>query len=278
MHPNRNCQNEHILELYACMTWGNSINTLQQLKKLKALDKLAVRSTTTIKRTTPQASVEIMIDLMPIELMIKKTGISAYIRLRRQLAVPFQVTGKMVIPHLQYWNNLINEYNIETPITDTCNTRVWEKRYNVNLESLKDGKKHLRHSEYTIYTDGSKKKEGTGGGFVVYNYNNIMHTYSFKMEDHATVYQAELEAIYRACKYMDDNYDAKANLKELNIKYIKILSDSQAAIKALNKPRITSQSVLTTLEYMETLALEVKHLTLAWIKAHVGTEGNEQAD
>ena len=27
---------------------------------------------------------------------------------------------------------------------------------------------------------------------------------------------------------------------------------------------------------METLALEVKHLTLAWIKAHVGTEGNEQ--
>ena len=29
---------------------------------------------------------------------------------------------------------------------------------------------------------------------------------------------------------------------------------------------------------METLALEVKHLILAWIKAHVGTEGNEQAD
>ena len=29
---------------------------------------------------------------------------------------------------------------------------------------------------------------------------------------------------------------------------------------------------------METLALEVKHLTLAWIKAHVGTEGNKQAD
>ena len=75
-----------------------------------------------------------------------------------------------------------------------------------------------------------------------------------------------------ACQY------ALANLKEMNINYIKILSDSQAAIKALNKPRITSQSVLSTLEYMETLALEVKHLTLAWIKAHMGTEGNEQAD
>ena len=29
---------------------------------------------------------------------------------------------------------------------------------------------------------------------------------------------------------------------------------------------------------METLALQTKHVTLAWIKAHVGTEGNEQAD
>ena len=75
-----------------------------------------------------------------------------------------------------------------------------------------------------------------------------------------------------ACQY------TLANLKELNINYIKILSDSQAAIKALNNPRITSKSVLTTLEYMETLALEAKHLTLSWIKAHVDTEGNEQAD
>ena len=73
--------------LYACMTWGNSINTIQQLKKLKALDRLAARSTTTITRTTPQASMEIMIDLMPIELMIQKTGISAYIRLKNQLAL-----------------------------------------------------------------------------------------------------------------------------------------------------------------------------------------------
>ena len=45
--------------LYACMTWGNSINTIQQLKKLKEQDRLAVRSTTTITRNTPQASVEI---------------------------------------------------------------------------------------------------------------------------------------------------------------------------------------------------------------------------
>ena len=29
---------------------------------------------------------------------------------------------------------------------------------------------------------------------------------------------------------------------------------------------------------MKTLASQVKHLTIAWIKEHIGTEGNEQAD
>ena len=76
---------------------GNSINTIQQLKKLKALDRLAVRSTTTITRNTPQASVEIMIDLMPIELMIQKSGLSAYIRLKDQLATPFETRGTWTI-------------------------------------------------------------------------------------------------------------------------------------------------------------------------------------
>ena len=84
--------------LYACMTWGNSINTVQQLKKLNSLDRLATRSTTTITRNTPQASIEIMIDLMPIEL--QKTGISAYIRLKTQLANPFDTKTKTK-PHLQ---------------------------------------------------------------------------------------------------------------------------------------------------------------------------------
>ena len=74
------------------------------------------------------------------------------------------------------------------------------------------------------------------------------------MPDTSTVFQAEIEAISHACQY------ALANPQELDIKYIKILSDSQAAIMALNKPGITSQSVLTALEYMEILALSLIHI------------------
>ena len=123
-----------------------------------------------------------------------------------------------------------------------------------------------------LSTDGSKTDYGVGAGFVIYHKKKQIHAESIHMPNTSTVFQAEIEAISHACQY------ALAIPQELDIKYIKILSDSQAAIKAMNKPRITSQSVLTALEYMETLTLKVKHLTLAWIKAHVGTEGNEQAD
>ena len=155
---------------------------------------------------------------------------------------------------------------------DHCDTTIYDRFTKINTDSFDGKPKHIQKAETTIYTDGSKTNHGFGAGFVIYHKNKRIHAELIHMPNTSTVFQAEIEAISHACQY------ALANLKELNIKYVKILSDSQAAFKALNKPRITSQSVLTTLEYMETLALETEHLTLAWIKAHVGTEGNEQAD
>ena len=88
------------------------------------------------------------------------------------------------------------------------------------------------------------------------------------MQDHATVYQAELEAIYQACKYMDDNNNT------IKPKYVKIPTDSQAALKSLDNIDFKSTIVLK----IENLKWRVKGCTLAWDKAHIGTEGNETAD
>ena len=40
---------------------------------------------------------------------------------------------------------------------------------------------------------------------------------------------------------------------------------------------IPIKAVLTALENMENLASQVKHLVLAWVKSHIGTEGNEKS-
>ena len=65
------------------------------------------------------------------------------------------------------------------------------------------------------------------------------------MQDHATVYQAESEAIYQACKYIDDNHN------KIKPKYVKILTDSQAALKSLDSIDFKSTIALKTAEALE---------------------------
>ena len=60
--------------LYGSIAWGNSCNTTKiskAMKAMKALDRLCTKSIT-ITKNTPQASIEIITDLMPIELIIQK--------------------------------------------------------------------------------------------------------------------------------------------------------------------------------------------------------------
>ena len=61
-------------------------------------------------------------------------------------------------------------------------------------------------------------------------------------------------------------------------KYVKIFSDSQAAIMALDTSEMTSLLVKQTKITLNNLATRTQRLTLVWIKAHVGHEGNEEAD
>jgi len=93
----------------------------------------------------------------------------------------------------------------------------------VNLDSFDGDKKHRKHSEYTAYTDGSKTSHGTGAGFVIYHKKEIVNYCSIKLNDNATVFQAEITAIKQAADYL---YSTKG------VKFVKILVDSQAALRA----------------------------------------------
>ena len=71
---------------------------------------------------------------------------------------------------------------------------------------------------------------------------------------------------------------AAETLIDYNCQYVKIYSDSQAALLALNSNEFTSQVVVDTARKLNNLALQAKKVTLVWIKAHVGHRGNEEAD
>ena len=88
---------------------------------------------------------------------------------------------------------------------------------------------------------------------------------------HTTVFQAEIIAINEACKKFIDT-------KQSNMQFIKIFSDSQAAILALNSNTVTSSLVKQTIITLNLLADSTKRVEICWIKAHIGHDGNERAD
>ena len=74
-----------------------------------------------------------------------------------------------------------------------------------------------------------------------------------------------------AAKFLNENLEPE-------MKYIKIFSDSQAALPALNKNTFLSNTVVNTHTELTKLREKTQALTLVWIKAHYGHDGNELAD
>ncbi|XP_017881064.1 uncharacterized protein LOC108625508 [Ceratina calcarata] len=120
----------------------------------------------------------------------------------------------------------------------------------------------------TWYTDGSKDEEGNTGcawltGLPLRGSNEYLGNTT-------TVYQAEIMALIRCTEYM-----IHKDIKEVKIV---IFTDSQAAIKALSKPMITSTLTLKCNELLNKLATKNRYLTICWSPGHVGIPGSEKAD
>ena len=119
-----------------------------------------------------------------------------------------------------------------------------------------------------IYTDGSRMKEKTGGGFLIVQNNREIYSESFSLDGHATVYQAELTAIELATRKV---YDMGIRGK------ITLHTDSLSSIQALKARDISSEQCWETLQMINKLANKAK-LTIYWVNAHVCHEFIERAD
>ena len=85
------------------------------------------------------------------------------------------------------------------------------------------------------------------------------------------MYQAEVMAIQLAAQETLRIIKPQDN-------YIKLFSDSQAALKSLDKFRCLSKTVVRAVEALNTLGSNRQRLELNWIKAHNNYRGNERAD
>ena len=119
-----------------------------------------------------------------------------------------------------------------------------------------------------VYTDGSKMEGRTGYGVSIWQKDREIYSTYGRLNDGATVYQAELFAIR----------EAVYALRGLHIRgKISIHSDSRSAVERLGGNFFNDGLSFSTVKELQLLAKD-SWLRLHWIKAHVGTPGNERAD
>jgi ribonuclease HI len=107
---------------------------------------------------------------------------------------------------------------------------------------------------------------GTGSGISGIRPNRSL---SFPLGNFATVFQTEIYAILQ-CAYENIR-------RAYHNKRILIFSDSQAALRALDGLKVTSELVAECLNALSSLA-GLNEIILVWVPGHSGILGNEEAD
>jgi ribonuclease HI len=250
---------------YGCIVWGKKLGSFEP--QLRRLNRMAINTMVSIPRSTPTRAVELITGLVPLNLAIEEKAMLSYTRLKNK--DPLSESLRATDSHLLYWKekceNIGDTSNTESRIED-CHP----KKYDVNLSSFSGEKKYSRRSQYTVYTDGSKLNGKLGAGYQIYKGTEPFAHGSVKLPDWATVFQAEVLAIKTASQRLQQDGS--------DVKWVKILSDSQAALLALNGHEKQTSSVNETKLALNDLARTANYVTLCWTRSHVGNEGNERAD
>lgn len=122
----------------------------------------------------------------------------------------------------------------------------------------------FRKAELVWFTDGSRR-DGIAGSGVFCKKPKIRQFTS--LGPFATVFQAEMYAIID-CVHLNLEYTGKRIL---------ILSDSQAALKALESNEVSSRLTLECINALNRLGSK-NSICLGWVPGHSGIGGNEAAD
>lgn len=248
---------------YGAIVWSERMKFATARHQLGSIQRLACLTITGAMRSCPTAGMEALLDLIPIDLVLQQKAEETKLR----ILVQTKYTGiKLTHRHMaeiRQANKLVDMPTDHMPVM-----RSIKNNFNVQLNNKKNFK---AEADYMIkpqtlkwYTDGSKTSEGTGAGV-----SSLDTNISIPMGKYPSIFQAEVKAI-DCC--IQTNLERQFKNKE-----IAILSDSQAALRAISSTKINSRLVWECVEKLNRLSRQNK-VNLYWIPGHAGIEGNEHAD
>ena len=276
---------------YGCIVYGASFKS--HMAKLAPVQNQGLRICLNAFRTTNAASLHVEANEMPIKLRHIKLSMQYVVKTlsspsnptHKLLATPsfqhkfdrtkaIRPLGLRIRPHFEaaaidttvlasYRPSKVPPWRLKTPIVDFSLTH-YSKRctspdtYNALFLELR-----ARHDDAEfIFTDGSKIGEQTSCAFV---YDRF--TYSQRLTDNASIFTAEIKAIYLA-------------LKRIKLcpsqRHFVICSDSLSVLQCLHSGLLHNSMLVKVLH--EYHSLPDNQVSFMWLPSHMDIPGNEAAD
>lgn len=249
---------------YGCGIWWHKAQLDKHSKKLDKLQRLMLRMALGFFHTTPMADILRIIDTESLALKTKKLALDECLRLT-------ELGGR--IPSTENKGHRSIDLLLSQIVRLNSNSdhvqRIWntQRLYKVIINERANWQADLNLNQFNEvwYSDGSKRESSAGVGWC--DLTGLTEK-SLRLSDHATIMQAETLGIDLCAREMLDTSSGRKLL---------ILSDSQAALKALDNPVIRSKTTEKCAITLNTLAAN-REVTLGWIPGHSNHAGNETAD
>ena len=139
---------------YGAMIWSHCKKSKTMIKQLYNINRAACMMITSTTRTTPQASLELLYNIPPLDIYLKEIGLATYVRLQSQLDKLWATATTFSQPHLHYWDKLMKSAFIDET-DDRCQTIISTQNYHVILNSFTSNLSSVKPAKYNVYTDGS---------------------------------------------------------------------------------------------------------------------------
>lgn len=249
---------------YGAVAWATRMDVASARTQLAKVQRLASVSITGAMRSCPTKALEIILGLPPIHLAVVEVAHLTIARFCRQgFGIGKIISSKhgeeickdlpmLGMPMDEMTRKILLLRNFTTELSNKANWTSVGANYKIGTDSI------------IWYTDGSKTKEGTGAGVF-----GPRTKYTEPLGTFPSIFQAEMHAIERcAALNLDRGFSQKS---------IAILSDSQAAIKAIGSDVITSKITWDCITRLNELGQNNK-VTIYWVPGHKNIHGNEMAD
>ncbi|XP_053618054.1 uncharacterized protein LOC128679687 [Plodia interpunctella] len=238
---------------YGACAWAKASENLTNRKALDTLQRGFAQRICKAYRTTSLPAALILAGILPLDLRIQE--VASLYEAKKGLSVDFlppdrkleEIVKAKDLPHPA--TKLQLEYTLLEDMTDATQTA-------------------LQITGPQVYTDGSKMEGRVGAALTWWEDGKETHSQVFSLDSTCTVFQSEIYALHRAVSGALESEDAAIN----------ILSDSRSSLDLLCSTRLTHPLAKAIKESIAEMRSRGREVRLFWLRAHVGTAGNERAD